>query len=136
MDSNEIIQKLNKVFEQQEINYELLNKLEQKTVHLNKNTLKVHLLYFLIDKDDKTASIKIQNDLWSIKENTDNISLIIQYINFMINLIKKDDYINMNIYEEMEEFVKTDIGNRLIYILSIINKCYVSDWTNFLFLCF
>ena len=136
MDSNEIFQKLKKVFDQQDINYELLNNLKRKTVHLNKNTLKVHLLYFLMDKNDKTATIKNPKDLWFIKENPDNLNLIIQYVNFMINLINKDDYTNMNIYKEMEEFVITDIGYRLIYILSILNNCYVSDWINFLFLGF
>ena len=80
-----------------------------------------------MDKDDKTATIKNPKDLWFIKENPYNLNLIIQYVNFMINLINKDDYTNMNIYKEMEEFVITDIGYRLIYILSILNNCYVSD---------
>ena len=136
MDSCEIFQKLKQVFDQQDINHELLNKLEQKTVHLNKNTLKIHLLYFLMDKNDKTASIKNPKDLWFIKENPDNIKLIIQYVNFMINLINKDDYFNMNIYKEMEEFITTDISNKLIYILSITNNCSLNDWINFLFLGF
>ena len=78
MDSCEIFQKLKQVFDQQDINHELLSKLKQKTVYLNKNTLKIHLLYFLMDKDDKTASIKNPKDLWFIKENPDNIKLIIQ----------------------------------------------------------
>ena len=136
MDSCEIFQKLKQVFDQQDINHELLSKLKQKTVHLNKNTLKIHLLYFLMDKDDKTASIKNPKDLWFIKENPDNIKLIIQYVNFMINLINKGDYFNMNIYKEMEEFITTDISNKLIYILSITNNCSLNDWINFLFLGF
>ena len=40
----------------------------------------------------------------------------------MIKLIQTEDMSSINIYKELEIFINTEIGNRVLYIISIINR--------------
>ena len=90
----------------------------------------------MLNQDDVNHFIKSSNDIWFIKDKASNIDLIIKYIELMINLIKTDDFSKINIYKEIEIFINTEIGNKLIYIISIINKLYLPEQINLLFIGF
>ena len=40
----------------------------------------------------------------------------------MIKLIQTEDMSSINIYKELEIFINTEIGNRVLYMISIINR--------------
>ena len=122
MNFQETYQQLSNIFEDKEINNNLINELkESKDMEISKE-IKKCLLEFLIDPDDKKLNIKSENDFWFINANDDNLFLIQKYIDLMINLIKTENSENINIFKKMEIFINSNIGNKLIYIFSIISR--------------
>ena len=136
MNSSQIYQLIKEIFANKKINYKLLNKLKRKSVSDLKSTVKIYLLQFLFDKEDKTAHILNKNDLWFIKENADNIDIINKYIVLLSNILKKDNLFNIDIIKEFELFINTDIGTKLVYIISILNQFNLSNIIYLLFLGF
>ena len=120
MNFQETYQQLSNIFENKEINYNLINELkESKNMEINKE-IKKCLLEFLIDPDDKKLNIKSENDFWFI--NVNDKFFIQKYIDLMIDLIKTENSENINIFKKMEIFINSNIGNKLIYIFSIISR--------------
>lgn len=136
MNSNDTFQLICELFKKRKINSQLINKLEQKKVSDLKSTVKLYLLKFLIDPDDKTAHIYNKNDLWFIKENAENIDIINKYILLLYNIIKKDNISNIDIIKEIEPFIDTNVGTKIIYIISILNKLNLQKIIYLLFLGF
>lgn len=122
MDSPDIYQLICEIFKKEKIGYDLMLKLNLKSISDTKTTIKKYLLQFLIDPEDKITHIQNKNDIWFIKENPGNIDIINKYIKLLSNIIKKDDISNIDIIKEIEPFIDTDIGTKLIYIISILNK--------------
>ena len=122
MDSPDIYQLICEIFKEKEINYDLMVKLNQKSTSDIKTTIKIYLLQFLFDQEDKTAHILNKNDVWFIRENPENVNMINKYIILLNNIIKRDDISSIDIIKEIESFIDTDIGTKLIYIISILNK--------------
>lgn len=58
MNSDDIYQRLCQLFSQRDINYDLMNKLNKMSVSNLNNTIKIYLLQFLMDQEDKTAHIQ------------------------------------------------------------------------------
>ena len=54
----------------------------------------------------------------------------------MINLSKKEDHSKVNIYKEVELFINTEIGNKLVYMISLLNKLNLSPPIILLFIGF
>ena len=120
MNFQETYQQLSSIFENKEINYNLINELkESKNMEINKE-IKKCLLEFLIDPDDKKLNIKSENDFWFI--NVNDKFFIQKYIDLMIDVIKTENSKNINIFKKMEIFINSNIGNKLIYIFSIISR--------------
>ena len=136
MNLDETYQQLKQVFEQKEINNDLLNELKKRSIAEIKTTIKIYLLEFLIDPEDKKAVIKNEKDLWIIDDNVENINLLNKYIELMINLIKQDNFFSINIFENMEIFINSNIGNKIIYMFSILNLLDLPDNIYLLFLGF
>ena len=122
MNSDDIYQRLCQLFSQRDINYDLMNKLNKMSVSNLNNTIKIYLLQFLMDQEDKTAHIQKKDDLWFIKENIDNKTIINKYVDLLINLAKRDDLSNIDIIKEIDPFLDTEIGTKVLYLISILNK--------------
>ena len=122
MNFDEVCQHLIQIFEKKEINYKLFVELKQESVSKLKTIYKIYLLEFFIDPEDKKIAIKNKNDFWFLKENMDNLNLVYKYIKLMIKLIQTKESSSINIYQELEIFINTTIGNKILYIISIINK--------------
>lgn len=88
MNTKNIFQTLCDTFQVNEINCELLKKLEFENVSKFQITIKSYLLQFLLDKEDKKANIIQSSDLWFIKEKIHNENLIYNYIEVMIKFVK------------------------------------------------
>ena len=84
MNSINIFEKLSQIFKQEKINNELFNTLRVENASKLKTTLKIYILEFLLDKEDKNAGIKESNDIWFIKDNDENIELCYKYIELLI----------------------------------------------------
>ena len=136
MNFQETYQQLNQIFEQKEINNELLAELKNRRIAEIKTTLKIYLLEFLIDPEDKKATIKTEKDFWFYNENAETTNLINKYIELMINLIKTDKFFSINIFKDMEIFINSNIGNKIIYMFSILNILDLPDNIYLLFLGF
>lgn len=54
----------------------------------------------------------------------------------MINLLQKEKPSETKVYEEIEIFFDSEIGNKLFYIISILKKIYVPEHNNLLFIGF
>ena len=63
MDSPDIYQFICEIFKEKKINYDLMVKLNQKSTSDTKTTIKIYLLQFLFDQEDKTAHILNKNDI-------------------------------------------------------------------------
>ena len=122
MDSPDIYQLICEIFKEKEINYDLMVKLNQKNISDIKTTIKIYLLQFLFDQEEKAIHILNKNDIWFIRENPENVNMINKYIILLNNIIKKDDISSIDIIKEIESFINTNIGTKLIYIISILNK--------------
>ena len=136
MNANNIFQTLCDTFQVNEINCEILKKLEFENVFKFQITIKSYLLQFLLDKEDKKANIIQSSDLWFIKEKIENENLIYNYIELMIKLIKLKKVTKINIFQELEIFLNSEIGNEIFLILSIVNKFFLPDIINLLFVGF
>ena len=123
MNSDDVYERLLETFDHRDINYDLVATIKKKNVSDIKNTIKIYLLQFLLDCDDKTALIKNKDDLWFISENAHNLNMINRYIESLIDLIKREDISNVDIIKEIEPFMNTDVGTKLAYTISILNKC-------------
>ena len=115
MNFDEVCQNFFKIFENKEINYELFEELKQEKILKLKATYKIYLIDFFIDPEIKNV-VKNKNDFWFINEN------IYKYIELMIKLIQTEDMSSIYIYKELEIFINTEIGKRVLYIISIINR--------------
>ena len=122
MNSDEVYQHLVQIFEKKEIDYKLFEELKQESVSKLKTIYKIYLLEFFSDPEDKKIVIKNKKDFWFLNENVDNLILVYKYIELMIKLIQTKESSSINIYQELEIFINTTIGNKVLYIMSIINK--------------
>ena len=136
MNFNETFQQLKQTFGRNEINNKLLNELKNGSIVDIKNTLKIYLLEFLIAPEDKKAAIKNEKDLWLFNNNAEKNNLPNKYIELMINLIKADKFSSINIFQDIEIFINSNIGNKIIYMFSILNILNLSDDIYLLFLGF
>ena len=136
MNAKNLYEYLCQIFQEKCFSTKLINQLESENITEFKTTIKLYILKFLLNQDDVNHFIQSSNDIWFIKDKASNIDLIIKYIELMINLIKTDDFSKINIYKEIEIFINTEIGNKLIYIISIINKLYLPEQINLLFIGF
>ena len=136
MNAKNIFQTLCDTFQVNEINCELLKKLEFENVSKFQITIKSYLLQFLLDKEDKKANIIQSSDLWFIKEKIHNENLIYNYIEVMIKFVKLKTVTKINIFKELEIFLNSEIGNEIFLMLSIVNKFFLPDTINLLFIGF
>ena len=121
MNFDGICQNFFKIFENKEINYELIEELKQEKISKLKETYKLYLLEFFIDPEIKNV-VNNKSDFWFRNENVKNLNLIYKYIELMVKLIQTEDMSSINIYKELEIFINTEIGNRVLYMISIINR--------------
>ena len=136
MNTNEIFNKIVAIFKTKKINFKLQLKLEQQSHTDDKDLIKLYLFQFLLDQTNKTASIYDINDIWFIKERAANIDLINKYILLFENVMKRNDIFNIDIIKEIEPFFDSDIGTKIIYIISILNKFNLPNIIILLFLGF
>ena len=136
MNSINIFEKLSQIFKQEKINNELFNTLRVENASKLKTTLKIYILEFLLDKEDKNAGIKESNDIWFIKDNDENIELCYKYIELLINLLKYDKLSEINIFNEIDVFINTKVGNKVFYLISILNKFLLHEQIILLFVGF
>ena len=136
MNVNKLYADLCQIFKEKSINSKLLKQLESECLPKIGNTLKIYILKFLCDLTDKDLLIENSNDLWFIKDKSENIEICCKYIELMINLLKKDEPSEIKIYYEIEIFFDSEIGNKLIYIISILNKLYLPEQIILLFIGF
>ena len=121
MNFDGICQNFFQIFENKEINYELIEELKQEKISKLKETYKLYLLEFFIDPEIKNV-VNNKSDFWFRNENVNNLNLIYKYIELMVKLIQTEDISSINIYKELEIFINTEIGNRVLYMISIINR--------------
>ena len=136
MNSSNILENLCQIFEQKIIDNKLLFQFKSENVSQLKTTLKIYILEFLLDSNDKNAKIAKSNDIWFIQENSENSELCFKYIELMINLINAEKLNKVNINNEIDMFINTKIGNKVFYLISILNKFYLPDTINLLFIGF
>ena len=136
MNSSNILENLCQIFEQKIIDNKLLFQFKSENVSQLKTTLKIYILEFLLDSNDKYAKIEKSNDIWFIQENSENSELCFKYIELMINLINAEKLNEVNINNEIDMFINTKIGNKVFYLISILNKFYLPDTINLLFIGF
>ncbi len=136
MNASNIYPKLCEIFKENEINFELLNNLELENISNTQNTIKIYILQFLIDKNDKKANIKESCDIWFIKDKDQKEFLIYNYIELLTKLAKLKDLSKINLYQDLEIFINSQIGAEVFFILSIVNKFFLPDIINLLFVGF
>ena len=102
MNPADIYQNLCEIFNTREISNELFQKLKKINKSDFKTTIKLYLLQFLIDKEDKTAVIRNSNDIWFLKENIKDKDILIKYINLIGEMLKVDSFYKLNIYKDIE----------------------------------
>ena len=136
MNSDDLLERLYRTFNQRDINYDLVTTLQKENVFDTKNTIKIFLVQFLIVHEDKTAHIKNKDDLWFIRENVDNLDIIRHYIELLIDLTEREEHLNIDIIKEIEPFMNTEIGTKLIYLISLLNKCNLPSIIYLLYLGF
>ena len=79
MNSSNILENLCQIFEQKIIDNKLLFQFKSENVSQLKTTLKIYILEFLLDSNDKNAKIAKSNDIWFIQENSENSELCFKY---------------------------------------------------------
>ena len=136
MNSDDLLERLYRTFNQRDINYDLVTTLQKENVFDTKNTIKIFLVQFLIVHEDKTAHIKNKDDLWFIRENVDNLDIIRHYIELLIDLTEREEHLNIDIIKEIEPFMNTEIGTKLVYLISLLNKCNLPSIIYLLYLGF
>ena len=115
----------------------MLKKLKLENLSETKATIKIYILEFLIDSEDKKSIIKDLNDIWFIKDKIEKVEIYFKYIEIMVNLLKEDDLSKVNIYKLIEIFIlDIEFGNKIFYLLSILNKFYLPDLVILLFIGF
>ena len=135
MNFDGICQNFFQMFENKEINYELIEELKQEKISKLKETYKLYLLEFFIDPEIKNV-VNNKSDFWFRNENVNNLNLIYKYIELMVKLIQTEDMSSINIYKELEIFINTEIGNRVLYMISIINRLNLPNSIYLLFVGF
>ena len=68
MNDTNIYETLCQIFQQKDIDNKLLKKLKLENLSKAKTTIKIYILEFLIDSEDKKSIIKDLNDIWFIKD--------------------------------------------------------------------
>ena len=84
MNSSNILENLCQIFEQKIIDNKLLFQFKSENVSQLKTTLKIYILEFLLDNNDKNAQITKSNEIWFIRDNSENSELCFKYIEIMI----------------------------------------------------
>lgn len=102
MNPLDIYQNLCEIFNTSEISNELFQKLKKPNKSDFKTTIKLYLLQFLIDKEDKTTVIRNSNDIWFLKESMIEKDIIIKYIKLIGEMLKVDSFYKLNIYKYIE----------------------------------
>ena len=137
MNDTNIYETLCQIFQQKDIDNKLLKKLKLENLSETKATIKIYILEFLIDSEDKKSIIKDLNDIWFIKDKIEKVEIYFKYIEIMVNLLKEDDLSKVNIYKLIEIFIlDIEFGNKIFYLLSILNKFYLPDLVILLFIGF
>ena len=136
MNSTNIFENLSQIFQRQEINNKLFNELKVENASKLKTTLKIYILEFLLDEKDSNAQIKKSDDIWFIRDNVDNLDLCYKYIELLFNLLKSDKLAEINIFNEIDIFINTKVGNKIFYLISILNKFFLPEMITLLFVGF
>ena len=136
MNPADIYQNLCEIFNTREISNELFQKLKKLNKSDFKTTIKLYLLQFLIDKEDKTAVIRNLNDIWFLKENITDKDIIIKYINLIGEMLKVDSFYKLNIYKDIEILMVPSIEEKISLIISILNHLYYPELILLLFIGF
>ena len=136
MNSTNIFENLSQIFQRQEINNKLFNELKVENASKLKTTLKIYILEFLLDEKDSNAQIKKSDDIWFIRDNVDNLELCYKYIELLFNLLKSDKLAEINIFNEIDIFINTKVGNKIFYLISILNKFFLPEMITLLFVGF